>query len=162
MDRSPYTPPASDSFSQLPDRDEQDRRKGRVVAIIGVFFFSGPVWGLVGTVIQMVHAFDTLAAEGDNSKQLAQDISGALVFAAIGGVIGLVGVVLVFIAFFASKNRENWFYWWSVILAGFWCLVFFPYGLIVGLPISILFIMRRAEFHPLRGPERQLEEERLD
>ena len=100
--------------------------------------------------------------EGDNSKELAQDISNALVYAAFGGVIGLVGVVLVLIAFFALRNRENWFYWWVVFLAGAWCLVGFPCGLIVGLPIAILFIVRRAEFGPLRGLEQQLEGERLD
>lgn len=106
----------------------------------------------------MFHAFDTLAAEGDQSKELAQNISDALVFAAIGGVVGLVGVVLVFIAFFASKNRELWFYWWVVILAGFWCLVLFPYGLIVGMPIGILFISKRAEFRPSGDVEQSPEE----
>ncbi|HRQ89004.1 MAG TPA: MotA/TolQ/ExbB proton channel family protein [Bacteroidia bacterium] len=110
---------------------------------MGLRSSPGPVWGLLGTVVGMIRAFDAIAEDSAATPEtLSQDIRFALVASAVGTAAGLVGAILVLTAFFAAKNREHWFFWWSVVLSAFWCFS----SPIVGLPILILFLWRRAEF----------------
>ena len=76
----------------------------------------------------------------------AGDITVALTSTMIGIAVGLVGVVLILVALLRVKNREKWFFSWTVVLSVFWCLMIFPYGLIVGIPILGVFLAKRAEF----------------
>lgn len=143
MEANPYTPPNTEISSD----DSAWRKRGRWTARIGVTLFTGPIWGMMGTVMGMLRAFNTLDGNGAGSAgALSDGVGFALVSTMIGIAVGLVGSVLVLIALFAMKNREKWFFWWSVLLSVFWCLVIFPYGMIVGLPILILFLVQRAEF----------------
>ena len=81
----------------------------------------------------MIRAFSTLGANSDDSATaLAHDISVAMYTTMIGLGLGLVGAILILVALLSSKNREPWFFSWSVSLSVFWSLVFFPYGVIVG------------------------------
>ena len=143
MEATPYTP-----LNPVISSDRSTRRtQGRWIARIGVALFTGPAWGMLSTVIGMALAFNTLSAKGTATPEaLSNDISIALVATMIGIALGLAGAILVLIALFGAKNREKWFFWWSVLLSVFWCLALFPYGLIAGLPILILFIVKRAEF----------------
>lgn len=143
MEASPYTPPNAESASD----GSAGGAKGGWVARIGLALFAGPVLGMIGTVIGMVRAFSTLAENSDaTSEALASDISVALISMMIGIGLGFVGLILILVALLAIGNREKWFFWCSVILSIIWCLVIFPYGAIVGIPILILFIVKRAEF----------------
>ncbi|MGY8643994.1 MAG: MotA/TolQ/ExbB proton channel family protein [Verrucomicrobiales bacterium] len=143
MEASPYTPPNS----ELATDTTAPKHRRRWIAGIGVALFTGPIWGMLGTIVGMIRAFNTLAEnEAASAEALSQDISIALVTTMIGILLGLVGAILILTSFFATANREKWFFWWSVGLSAFWCLAIFPYGLIVGLPIAILFISKRAEF----------------
>lgn len=71
----------------------------------------------------------------------------------IGIAIGLVGALLILVALFGLKNREKWFFWWSILLSAFWCLAIFPDGLIVGVPVFILFVVKRREFETFAKPQ---------
>lgn len=141
---SPYAAPCAN----LTDDSHALRRRGRWLAATGVALFSGPAWGMLVTAFAMMRAFNTLevAGEAETAAVLAEDISLALMATMVGLIVGLVGVVLILIALFGVKNRERWFFNWSVVLAIIWCLVLFPYGLVVGVPVLILFISRRLEF----------------
>ena len=143
MEAAPYTHPNT----EISPSDSSPRARGRWIARIGVAFFTGPILGLIGTVIGMISAFSTLAENSSAAPEdLADDISVALISTMIGTIIGLLGVILILLAFFGKKNREKWFFWWSSVLSTVWCLTIFPYGMIVGVPILILFISKRAEF----------------
>jgi hypothetical protein len=143
MEATPYTPPTADIESS----SSFHRARGRWISRIGVALFTGPIWGMIGTVIGMVRAFSKLAESGDAAPEaLANDISIALITTMIGISVGLVGAILILVALFGMKNREKWFFWWSVLLSAFWCLAIFPYGLIVGVPVLLMFIVKRTEF----------------
>jgi len=68
-----------------------------VFVALGSILSLGLVWGIIGTVIGMVRAFNTMGNEGatlDNSEALASDIGIATISTAIGFLITPVGIVL--------------------------------------------------------------------
>ncbi len=139
MEPIPNTPLNADIGTE----DFSRCKRGRWLAGLGVALFTGPIWGLLGTVVGMIRAFDALAEDNAATPEtLSQHISVALATTAVGIAVGFVGAILILAAFFAAKNREYWFFWWSVVLSAFWCFS----SPIVGLPILILFLWRRAEF----------------
>jgi biopolymer transport protein ExbB/TolQ len=143
MEPTPYITTNSNNGA----KDFAQRKHGRWLAVLGIVLFTGPIWGVLGTVIGMIRAFNTLAEDKvASAESLSQDIGITLVTTAVGITVGLLGAILILMALFATKNRENWFFWWSVVLSVFWGVAIFPYGLIAGLPIFILFIMKRDEF----------------
>lgn len=147
MEASPYSPPRS----ELNSEETELRKKGRWVALAGIVLFTGPIWGLLGTIIGMTRAFNTLGdSDSATPEALAENISTALVTTAIGISVGLLGVILILTALFGVKNRERWFYRWTIGLSIFWCVTTFPFGLIIGLPIIIMLRARRAEFSNLQ------------
>ena len=148
MDRSPYAPPNS----EMDSIEIESATQGHQLAKVGIILFTGPFWGLLGTVFSMLRAFGTLS-ENNNAdpSALAHNISLALNAILIGLLVGLPGAILILIALLRSKNRERWFYRWAIILSVIWCLLIFPYGMIVGLPIAILFLMKRSEFKTSTG-----------
>lgn len=133
--------------SHLSTEPASAKSRGRWLGALGVGLFTGPLWGMAGTVAGMVRAFRTLAEnQAASAEALSQNIGFAMLATALGIVVGIVGAVLILVALFVSKNRENWFFWSSVILAGIWCLALFPYGLIVGLPVAFFMVRKRSEF----------------
>lgn len=139
MEAIPHTSPSAEIGAE----DFSRRKRGRWFAGVGVVLFTGPVWGLIGTVVGMMRAFNAPAGDSAVSEEaVSQGVSFALAATEKGIIIGFVGAILILVAFFVSKNREHWFYSWSVSLSAFWCYAC-P---IVGLPILILFLLRRAEF----------------
>lgn len=97
----------------------------------------------------MIRAFSTLKAEGSNPDELAGDISIALMSTLYGAGFGLIGVVTVSIVLFRKWNREPWFLRSVCILASLWCIVLFPFGLIIGIYLLVIFLKRKSEFIPL-------------
>lgn len=151
MEAKPSTPPNT----EIATNDSSRCTQGRWIARIGVALFTGPVWGMIGAMIGMIRAYTTLAVSGEATPDaLASDISVALLSTMIGIITGLAGAVLILVALFGAKNRKKWFFWWPVLLSTIWRLSIFPYGMIVGVPILILFITKRAEFvNPTKAPQ---------
>ncbi|MBN1674541.1 MAG: MotA/TolQ/ExbB proton channel family protein [Kiritimatiellae bacterium] len=76
------------------------KRRGQTVPIIllivGAVLCLGPVWGLLGTVLGMTRAFNTLSESTAGSREaLAGDIGVALWTSAIGWVALPFGLALV-------------------------------------------------------------------
>ena len=121
----------------------------RIITIIGVILYAGPLVGLAGTVIGMLSAFDSMGLDGvANQEELATSIRFALYSTIIGIVSGLLGTILVLVSIFSFRYRAGWFFGLTVFLSLLWGLWIFPYGLIVGLPIGILFLWKSREFFP--------------
>ncbi|MDA7621949.1 MotA/TolQ/ExbB proton channel family protein [bacterium] len=144
---TPYAAPNSNpqlvaSASDIP--------ASRVIAMTGSILLAGPIFGVIGTVIGMIGAFNTLA-EGDGSadpNELASNISMALMTTLYGAAFGLVGVAFVCTALYRRSNREKWFYRTVVTLSVLWCVLLFPIGLLVGIYLIRIFSARKAEFYP--------------
>ena len=129
---------------------------GRWLASIGVVLFSGPLWGLLGTVVGMILAFNTLSDSGVAAPaEISKHVSFALYTTSIGMLVGLVGGAMILVAIHFTNYRAGWFKSWSIGLAIIWCFALFPFGLIVGIPISILFTSRRGEFEEQRSRTRR-------
>lgn len=143
MKNTPDTGPSANGAT----KETVPRSKARWTAALGVALYTGPGWGLVGTLIGMLRAFDTLGKNIDASPEvLSQDIRIALLASMIGLGVGLIGAILILVTFLGTRYRESWFFWWSVCLSAFWCVLGFPIGLVAGLPLLILFLTKRMEF----------------
>jgi hypothetical protein len=95
----------------------------------------------------MIRAFDTLGKNSAATPEvLAQDIQLALMATMIGQGVGMIGAMLILVTLLGTRYRESWFFWWSVCLSAFWCVLGFPIGLVAGLPLLILFLTKRMEF----------------
>ncbi len=112
-----------------------------------MLLFLGPLFGVLGTVFRMTQAFGTLAEDDSATPQeLSESISISLTSTMIGIVVGLIGALLIIAALKIYKNREPWFFGWSVTLSILWCIGFFPLGLLVAVPILVICFSRRCEF----------------
>jgi len=121
--------------------------KARWLAALGIALYTGPGWGLVATLIGMIRAFDTLGKNSDATPELlSQDIRIAMMGTMIGLGVGLIGAIVILVTLLGTRYRESWFFWWSVCLSAFWCVLGFPIGLVAGLPILILLLTKRMEF----------------
>lgn len=122
-------------------------RNARWVAALGVALYTGPIWGLFATAIGMLRAFESQSKnESASSETLSKAISLAMTSTMIGIGVGLLGALFILVALFGTKNRENWFFWWSVILSVVWLTQGFPFGVFAGLPILLFFVTKRTEF----------------
>lgn len=136
---SPYTPPQRTAEASL-------LPSSRKTAVIGSLLLAAPLLGAGGTIFGLLRAFKTLADNGADPSELARDINVALMSMIYGTGFGLIGVVLVSVALFRNWNREVWFLRSVVLLSIFWCLLFFPVGLIIGIYLLVIFLGRRTEF----------------
>ena len=120
--------------------------RGKTLALTGAFLQLGPLVGLIGTTIGMLHAFKTLESSGTADPQrLSANISEVLITTAIGLGLSLLGLVLICLALFASRYRAPWFFWFLVIYGGI-LLFGFPVGTVIGIIILVFCAMRRHEF----------------
>jgi biopolymer transport protein ExbB len=83
---------------------EFNRKRARTINYLSVISQAAPMLGLLGTVSGMVKAFDALSRKGDQSKELALNISEALMTTASGLVIALPSIFLYY--FFRDKLVE--------------------------------------------------------
>jgi len=148
MKANPPTLPTQGSL----DQQVPSYLLGRSLAGLGVALYTGPIWGLLGTVFGMIQAFDTVSDGSEvGSADISRHVSFALNTTAVGIAVGLFGAAMILISVIFSDYRSRWFYSWSIGLSIFWCFAVFPMGLIIGIPISILFTSRRREFEEKRG-----------
>jgi hypothetical protein len=142
--------------TNLPTESSLDERRPphsivRLFAGLGVGLYTGPIWGLLVTVFTMIRAFNTASDGGEVSADMSRHVSMALNTTTIGIVAGLCGAAMILISVLFSDYRRKWFYSWSIGLSILWCFAVFPMGLIIGIPISILFTSRRREFEEQKG-----------
>ena len=121
--------------------------RGKTLALTGAFLQLGPLVGMVGTTIGMLHAFKTLESSSGISdpQRLSANISEVLVTTDIGLGLSLIGLVLICVALFASRYRAPWFFWFLVIYGGI-LLFGFPVGTAIGIVLLVFCIARRHEF----------------
>ncbi|NBB76173.1 MAG: hypothetical protein GVY02_02235 [Bacteroidetes bacterium] len=120
--------------------------KGRKIALWGAWLQLGLVFGLGGTVIGMINAFEKIAEnEAGDPALLANDISFALITTAIGLIPALIGLVLLGIALFGKKYRGRWFFWFLIFYGVLWALNF-PVGTIFGIALIVYLIWNKDEF----------------
>ncbi|MEO7100151.1 MAG: MotA/TolQ/ExbB proton channel family protein [Luteolibacter sp.] len=143
MKTSPYAPSSREISI---DRPAKAKWSG-LLAGLGVALFTGPLWGCLWTVMSFIRAYNAIEESNPVPRQaLANDIHIAFAATMIGVLVGLIGAALILTTLFATKFRAPWFYRNSIVLGIIWCIVIFPYGLFVGLPVVGSFIFRRTEF----------------
>ncbi|MGJ8654655.1 MAG: MotA/TolQ/ExbB proton channel family protein [Opitutaceae bacterium] len=121
-------------------------KKGRTLALWGAWLQLGPVFGMIGSVIGMVRAFNEIGTDGPGDPELlAEHISLALRTTAYGMIPALIGLVLLLVALFSSEYRAPWFFWFMVIYAVL-SLLAFPIGTVIGIVILAYIIPRKKEF----------------
>ena len=103
----------------------------KVFAWIAGILYAFPLVGFVGIVLQFVRVFSGLAAS-DNADPaiLAQEISVALLVYFWGGVFFIVGFVMVMTGHYGLKIRNTSYYRSLKVISIFWCVLFFPVGLV--------------------------------
>jgi hypothetical protein len=121
--------------------------KGKKLAISGsILLLAGPLFGLMGTIIGMLSAFQTMGSEGsENAEALASDIGFSLITTTIGLCIGIIGGIMMLIALFVVKYRAQWFFWYYAIMSTLG-LFNFPVGTILGSLMLVYLITHREEF----------------
>jgi len=87
--------------------------------------------------------------ESPKPVALNEWISGGNTFAAwvdlFTILFGVAGWILVLVVSISKRNREMWFFWWTIAIASAWCLLA-PLGLMIGLTLLAQFIVTRKEF----------------
>jgi len=112
----------------------------------GAWLQLGLVFGLLGTVVGMVSAFDKLSeSEAASPETLANDISFALITTAIGMIPVLIGLILMAVARLGKKYRAAWFFWFLIAYSVLWALNF-PVGTILGGALIFYLISKKDEF----------------
>lgn len=128
--------------------------KGKKLAITGaILLLGGPLFGLMGTIIGMLSALQTMGSEGsENAEALAGNIGFSLITTTIGLCVGIVGGIMMLIALFAAKYRAPWFFWYYAAMSTLG-LFNFPAGTILGSLMLVYLITHRKEFKNKARPE---------
>ena len=119
---------------------------GRKFALWGAWLQLGFVFGLGGTIIGMISAFEKIGGnQPTDPAMLADDMSFALITTAFGLIPALVGLALLGIALFGKKYRAIWFFWFLVVCGALWALNY-PVGTIIGVALILYLVWRKDEF----------------
>lgn len=123
-----------------------EKQKGKNLAVIGTICSCGPLIGLIGTVVAMLSAFQTMENGNEGSPEaLANDIGVHLISTTVGLFLGILGFVLILIALFGSKYRAPWFFGVLCALSVLW-MIGFPIGTIAGIALLVYLIKHKSEF----------------
>ena len=139
MESNPYQATTTKSL------EGEFQRKHPLLVGVGLLLYSGPIWGTIVTVIGMVRSFGVLAENGSDPAELSDSMSVALVGMMIGLGVGVVGAIWILVLLLVYKVKSRPFFWWAIALSMIWCVVIFPYGLIVGLGVGSLFWTKRLQ-----------------
>ena len=115
-------------------------------AVVGLFLLTGPIQGLIGTVVGMLGAFAELerTGEGDPSE-LASHISVALLTTLWGWLFSLLGMGIILTYHMKKLLMRSWFFWWTVVISSL-ALIFFPLGTISGGILLWIFVRNRRDY----------------
>lgn len=86
------------------------KRDNKLIAwlIVGAILALGPIWGLIGTVVGMLMAFNHLGEGSPEVDVLATDISIALYTTAAGYVAFPIGAVIIIVVIVKmSRNKKG-------------------------------------------------------
>ena len=126
--------------------------RGKIFAVTGAMLQLGPVIGAIGSVIGMMHAFETLGASGmADPQRLSANIGEVLISTAIGFGVGLIGLALLCVALFVYRYRAVWLFWFLVIYGGV-LLLGYPVGTVISIPFLVYSITFRHEFLKPKEP----------
>ena len=127
--------------------------KGKYLAVWGLIFQAGYIFGIVVSIIGMLRAFPQLADATTIASQvaLAADISLSLYATAIGITLGIVGAVLLCAALFGVKYRASWFKTAMWIMSVVWILTS-PIGIILGIFVMFYLSKHNNDFTKQGGP----------
>ncbi|MGJ8635203.1 MAG: MotA/TolQ/ExbB proton channel family protein [Luteolibacter sp.] len=140
------SPSPEDSFAV----GRQTHRLGQGLAVCGILLYSGPFWGLLGTVFAMIRAFNEMSGQGTaNPSAISEHVHLALITTSIGFAAGIVGSIIISLTIVFTEYRRQWFYSWAIGLSVLWCIAAFPLSLIPGLLTINFFSSRRSEFNKL-------------
>lgn len=132
------------------------KQKGKNLAVIGTICSCGPLFGLIGTVVIMLSAFQTMESGSEVSPEaLANDIGIHLISTTIGLCLGAIGLILILIALFGSKYRAPWFFGVLCALSVLW-MIGFPIGTIAGVALLVYLLKHKAEFKDKQSPNTAL------
>jgi hypothetical protein len=116
---------------------------GKKLAVTGSVMQLAFVVGLSGTIVGMVHAFETLGAAGTSDPSALSAAIGQVLWSTVAGItIAAVGAILMSIALFGMRYRARWFFWCLMVTGVIWLGTFPPLGLL----FLIYGIMKRKEF----------------
>ena len=85
-------------------------RRGLITAglVVGALLTLSPLFGMLGTVVGMMTAFDALGTHGaGDTEQLSVGIGGALVSTAIGWVLFVPGIILLTISIIHYRRTKR-------------------------------------------------------
>ena len=127
--------------------------KGKYLAVWGLIFQAGYIFGIVVSIIGMLRAFPQLADATTIASQvaLAADISLSLYATAIGITLVIVGAVLLCTALFGVKYRASWFKTAMWLMSVIW-LLSLPIGIILGIIVIFYLSKHNNEFTEQGGP----------
>lgn len=115
---------------------------GRAMALGGVILYCGPLWGLVITTIHSIlkyQNFSNLAHPGDSEKTMTFAIHATTP----GIAIGLLGATMIVISMLYTNYRSKWLFSWTIAISIFWCVILFPLGLVIGIPMAVMSSRKR-------------------
>lgn len=134
------------------------KQEGGFIAKLGAWLQLAQILGMLGTIIGMTRAFDTLTTDGaGDPARLSGAIGEMLIFTLAGVVLSLAGVVLVIVAVTAFRYRAMWMYYflwcYGILSLGAEAWVAFhrlPFLLGYHAPFGLFFVlfavMKRQEF----------------
>ena len=142
MSTNPYNTPNV----QLPEL-ASDRASGSLgFTLLGIILYTAPIWAWLAIKLQMLKAFEILERGNANAAELAQHIQAAMLTVIGSFAIGVSGAIIILITLFKHKNRQAWFFWTTIFLSVAWCCTFVLIGMIIALPVTVIFLFRTREF----------------
>lgn len=116
---------------------ERKRERGHFIAGMGLLLMLSPVIGFIFTFNAMM---------SDHPDEISRGIGLSLKVSLWGFGAALLGSALLMIAVMALGNRQLWVYRNGLFLAVLMCLTYGALGVIFGLAIITVLLIRRSEF----------------
>ncbi|MGJ8655088.1 MAG: hypothetical protein ACSHX6_01455 [Akkermansiaceae bacterium] len=144
MKNSPYTPPSTEATPPA----TPSKNSGSKLSLIGLILYTLPVFGRPFSTFILNRAYYNLGRKNITYEAFTEDLRLALTIFLITLAIGLIGAICILTSFFSKKHRAPWFFYTTIIISILWGISIFPYGFIIGGPISIIFLAKGKEFIP--------------
>jgi hypothetical protein len=142
MPTNPYTPPTSEA--EIPAA--QQKAPGTKLSFIGLILFAFPIISKPITYFMYQRAFMDFALNTSQYESFREELRLIKNIFITSLALGLIGFIFILISFFNRKHRAPWYFYSTISLSILWGLVIFPFGLVIGLPLILLFLTKRKEF----------------
>lgn len=141
------------STNHPPDNDQPSnaRNRGRPVAVAGILLMLGPVIAFAFTSYGFMQAFsNSQDSEPGLSEEIRSSVGQSMIVTIWGFGAAVVGSILVAAAVAGLGNRELWVYRNGLFLAFVMCLTTGIFGVIFGVGLIVILVIRRSEFLGLK------------